>query len=80
MAHNSAGPKLDIVTEYNGQPTGYLADSVETFADAMNAVLSLSDDDYETMAFNARASASDKFSEVTFGRDMMRSLRKSLVH
>ncbi|ORY95334.1 hypothetical protein BCR43DRAFT_492818 [Syncephalastrum racemosum] len=80
VAHNSAGPKLDIVTEYNGQPTGYLADSVETFADAINTVLSLSDNDYEKIAFNARVSACDKFSEVTFGRDMMRSLRRSLVH
>ena len=79
VAHNSAGPKLDIVTEYDGRATGYLADSVESFADSLNEALSLPEDAREKMASNARAAASDKFSEVAFSREMMRSLRKCLT-
>lgn len=78
VAHNSGGPKLDIVTDYAGKQTGYLANTVETFADAMNAALSLSGQEYEQMASNARAAASDKFSEVAFSHLTLRSLRKCL--
>lgn len=78
VAHNSGGPKLDIVTEYGGNQTGYLADTVESFADALNAALSLSEQEYCAMASNARAAASDKFSEVAFSHETLRSLRKCL--
>ncbi|KAL1934894.1 hypothetical protein VTP01DRAFT_7076 [Rhizomucor pusillus] len=78
VAHNSGGPKLDIVTEYGGNQTGYLADTVESFADALNAALSLSEQEYCVMASNARAAASDKFSEVAFSHETLRSLRKCL--
>ncbi|RCH83696.1 asparagine-linked glycosylation protein [Rhizopus stolonifer] len=76
VAHNSGGPKLDIVTEYDGQPTGYLADSPDTFADCLNAALETHDD---AMAANARASACDKFSEETFSSDLLCCLRPCLT-
>ncbi|OAD67672.1 glycosyltransferase family 4 protein [Phycomyces blakesleeanus NRRL 1555(-)] len=76
VAHNSAGPKLDIVTDYAGKQTGYLADSVDGFASSLHAALSLSLEEYEAMASNARASASDRFSEVAFSSKFLRSLRR----
>lgn len=79
VAHKSAGPKLDIVTEYDGKRTGYLANTVDTFADCLHEALSLSDQEYKAMASNARASASDKFTEVAFNRDLMRPLRRYLT-
>ncbi|KAG2225030.1 hypothetical protein INT45_003230 [Circinella minor] len=79
VAHNSAGPKRDIVTEYDGRPTGFLADSVDSFADCLDKALSLSKQDTIKMASNARAAASDRFSEVAFSRELMRSLRKWLT-
>ncbi|KAK9989570.1 hypothetical protein SO802_029809 [Lithocarpus litseifolius] len=35
IAHNSAGPKMDIVLEEDGLQTGFLACSVEEYADAI---------------------------------------------
>ncbi|KAI7888817.1 uncharacterized protein EV154DRAFT_425060 [Mucor mucedo] len=79
VAHQSGGPKLDIVTEYDGKPTGFLADSVDTFADALYTALSLSEEEYEQIASNARASASDKFSEEAFSSDLLCALRPCLT-
>ncbi|KAI9316813.1 hypothetical protein BX666DRAFT_2019318 [Dichotomocladium elegans] len=79
VAHRSGGPKMDIVTDYDGKPTGYLADTIDGFAESLHEALSLSETEYERMASNARASASDKFSEVAFSRELMRSLRTCLT-
>ncbi|KAI8969154.1 hypothetical protein BDF20DRAFT_147370 [Mycotypha africana] len=79
VAHKSGGPKLDIVTEYDEKPTGYLADSADTFAECLNDALSLNEKDYEEMASNARASASDRFSEESFSSDLLRCLRPILT-
>lgn len=79
VAHKSGGPKLDIVTEYDGKPTGYLADSVDSFADCLHLALSLSEKEYEEMGSNARAAASDKFSEEAFSFDLLCSLRPCLT-
>ncbi|CAO3642300.1 unnamed protein product [Cunninghamella blakesleeana] len=79
VAHKSAGPKMDIVIEYDGKPTGFLADDVESFADCLHTALSLSEQEYKVIAANARASASDRFSELAFGIEMLRPLRKCLT-
>ncbi|KAI9303766.1 hypothetical protein BJ944DRAFT_164866 [Cunninghamella echinulata] len=79
VAHKSAGPKMDIVTEYDGKQTGFLADDVESFADSLHTALSLSEEEYKLMASNARASASDRFSELAFGIELLRPLRKCLT-
>ncbi|POR37994.1 Alpha-1,2-mannosyltransferase alg11 [Tolypocladium paradoxum] len=41
VVHNSGGPKLDIVTEVDGEPTGYHATSSEEFAAGYEKALSL---------------------------------------
>ncbi|KAI8097480.1 GDP-Man:Man(3)GlcNAc(2)-PP-Dol alpha-1,2-mannosyltransferase 1 [Halteromyces radiatus] len=79
VAHKSAGPKMDIVVDYDGKPTGFLADSVESFADSLHAALSLTDEEYITMATSARASSSDRFSELSFSIELLRSLRRCLT-
>ncbi len=79
VAHNSAGPRFDIVTEYDGKPTGFLADTVDGFADCLNSALSLSGKEYEEMATNARSSASDKFSEEAFSSNLLCALRPCLT-
>jgi hypothetical protein len=35
VAHDSAGPKMDIVTPFHGESTGFLAESSEQFADRL---------------------------------------------
>ncbi|KAF7729975.1 asparagine-linked glycosylation protein [Apophysomyces ossiformis] len=79
VAHDSAGPKLDIVTNHNEGRTGYLANSVETFADNLHTALSLSEKEYEAMALRARATAAEKFSEKAFSISLLRRLRKYLM-
>ncbi|CEP17391.1 hypothetical protein [Parasitella parasitica] len=78
VAHKSGGPKLDIVVEYDGRQTGFLADTEDTFADCLNSALSFTEAEYEKIAANARASASDRFSEDSFSSDLLRCLRPSL--
>ncbi|KAI9253172.1 hypothetical protein BY458DRAFT_535891 [Sporodiniella umbellata] len=79
VAHKSGGPLLDIVTEYDGKQTGYLANTADTFADSLHEALSLSEDAYVEMASSARASASDKFSEDSFSSDLLCALRPCIT-
>lgn len=65
VVHDSAGPKLDIVTPFDGEATGFHATDVETFALAFKAALSLSENDCLAMRRRAQAS-SQKFSEEVF--------------
>ena len=42
VAHNSGGPKMDIVKEHNGQRTGFLASTEEEYASELYQMFSLS--------------------------------------
>uniref|UniRef100_A0A3P8TQI0 GDP-Man:Man(3)GlcNAc(2)-PP-Dol alpha-1,2-mannosyltransferase n=1 Tax=Amphiprion percula TaxID=161767 RepID=A0A3P8TQI0_AMPPE len=42
LAHKSGGPKLDIVVPHEGRQTGFLADSEDSYAAAMESILALS--------------------------------------
>lgn len=65
LAHDSGGPKLDIVVDYNGSKTGYLADSAQSYADAMDAIFKLSEEEQVDIKLNARESVT-RFSEQQF--------------
>ncbi|XP_067889515.1 GDP-Man:Man(3)GlcNAc(2)-PP-Dol alpha-1,2-mannosyltransferase [Heterodontus francisci] len=65
LAHNSGGPKLDIVVPHDGGETGFLADSEESYADAVNTILSLSPEKRLEIRKNARQSVS-RFSDQEF--------------
>ncbi|CAG8481617.1 220_t:CDS:10 [Racocetra persica] len=66
VAHNSGGPKMDIVISYNGQKTGFLANDPETFATELFNVFSLPDDEFKNIQINAREHAIIHFSEHVF--------------
>eukprot|EP00053_Salpingoeca_punica_P010768 m.96377 g.96377 ORF g.96377 m.96377 type:complete len:474 (-) comp15485_c0_seq1:41-1462(-) len=68
IAHNSAGPKMDIVVDYKGQKTGLLANTEETYAAAMHKVLSMTESERSAIQAAARASVQERFSEEEFGR------------
>ncbi|XP_053312297.1 GDP-Man:Man(3)GlcNAc(2)-PP-Dol alpha-1,2-mannosyltransferase [Spea bombifrons] len=65
LAHNSGGPKMDIVIPYEGQKTGFLADSEDGYASAMDHILSLSPEERLAIRQNARLSVS-RFSDHEF--------------
>ena len=65
VVHDSAGPRLDIVTPLDGKPTGYHATDIATFAEAFRTALSMDSESDLAMRRRARMS-SDWFSEAGF--------------
>ncbi|XP_064608986.1 GDP-Man:Man(3)GlcNAc(2)-PP-Dol alpha-1,2-mannosyltransferase-like isoform X2 [Liolophura sinensis] len=65
LAHNSGGPKLDIVVDYEGSKTGFLADDVESYAAAMETIFKLTPTQRMDIINNARQSVT-RFSEEQF--------------
>ncbi|KPM39147.1 GDP-Man:Man(3)GlcNAc(2)-PP-Dol alpha-1,2-mannosyltransferase [Neonectria ditissima] len=65
VVHNSGGPKLDIVVQVNGEPTGFHATTPEEFADGYEKALSLPN----PLAVRKRARESAKrFTEEEFAK------------
>ncbi|XP_064636019.1 GDP-Man:Man(3)GlcNAc(2)-PP-Dol alpha-1,2-mannosyltransferase-like isoform X2 [Lineus longissimus] len=65
LAHNSGGPKLDIVTEYHGKKTGFLASDEESYAKAMKTIFDMSEAERLEIRSNARESVK-RFSDDDF--------------
>ncbi|KAI9158661.1 GDP-Man:Man(3)GlcNAc(2)-PP-Dol alpha-1,2-mannosyltransferase [Paramyrothecium foliicola] len=73
VVHNSGGPKLDIVVEVDGQPTGFHATSPQEFAEGFEKALSLPD----TLAVRKRARQSAKrFTEEVFATKWLEETEK----
>lgn len=79
IAHNSAGPKMDIVLEEDGQQTGFLARSVDEYADAILNVFQMPEAERLKMASAARRRAT-RFSEQRFHEDFKAAIRPILNH
>lgn len=65
VAHKSGGPKLDIVVPYQGGQTGFLADSEDGYAAAMENILALAPSARLEIRRNARRSV-ERFSDQEF--------------
>ncbi|XP_062258218.1 GDP-Man:Man(3)GlcNAc(2)-PP-Dol alpha-1,2-mannosyltransferase-like isoform X2 [Platichthys flesus] len=65
LAHKSGGPELDIVVPYEGGQTGFLADSEDSYAAAMETILALAPADKLEIRRNARRSV-ERFSNREF--------------
>ncbi|OAY80011.1 GDP-Man:Man(3)GlcNAc(2)-PP-Dol alpha-1,2-mannosyltransferase [Ananas comosus] len=74
IAHNSAGPRMDIILEEDGHQTGFLASSKEEYCDAILKVLSMSEEERLQMAAAARKCA-QRFSEQRFYEDFTAAIR-----
>ncbi|XP_067841973.1 GDP-Man:Man(3)GlcNAc(2)-PP-Dol alpha-1,2-mannosyltransferase [Heptranchias perlo] len=79
LAHNSGGPKLDIVVPHDGGETGFLADSEESYADAVNTILSLSPEKRLEIRKNARQSVS-RFSDQEFETSFISAVELLFKH
>ncbi|KAF6170392.1 hypothetical protein GIB67_014322 [Kingdonia uniflora] len=77
-AHNSAGPKLDIVLEEDGKRTGFLASDVEEYADAILELLRMPETERFEMAAAGRKRAG-RFSEQRFFQDFKTAVRPILA-
>ncbi|XP_060237431.1 GDP-Man:Man(3)GlcNAc(2)-PP-Dol alpha-1,2-mannosyltransferase isoform X2 [Meriones unguiculatus] len=78
LAHDSGGPKLDIVIPHEGQITGFLAESEEGYAETMAHILSLSAEKRLQIRRNARASVS-RFSDQEFEVAFLSSMEMLLT-
>lgn len=65
VAHGSGGPQSDIVVPHQGQKTGYLATSVEAYAERLYQALTMDSKEAIRIRQAAQASAS-RFSDEVF--------------
>lgn len=77
IAHNSAGPKMDIVLDEDGQKTGFLATNVDEFGDAVYVVMTMPEAERLNIAAAARKRAS-RFSEERFYDDFKAAMHDLL--
>mmetsp|Transcript_18933 Transcript_18933/g.32439 ORF Transcript_18933/g.32439 Transcript_18933/m.32439 type:complete len:108 (-) Transcript_18933:138-461(-) len=85
IAHNSGGPRADIVQQArrdNGDATttrtGFLASTAKEYAEALHEALSLSKDDAMGIRERARRSA-NQFSDEMFSKRLRTALLESNV-
>ncbi|KAJ3958669.1 asparagine-linked glycosylation protein [Colletotrichum tropicale] len=73
VVHDSGGPKLDIVVEVDGQPTGFHATNVKEFAEGYEKALSIKN----TLPIRLRARQSAKrFTETEFDKKWIAQIEK----
>lgn len=70
LAHDSGGPKLDIVIPYEDKPTGFLADSEVSFANSMANIFRLGTQKRLEICQNARKAA-ERFSDDNFKKNFL---------
>ena len=76
VAHDSGGPKSDIVVPHNCQRTGFLASTVDEYVSAIYEALSMTDDDADKIRAAARSS-SRRFTDAVFADAIEISLREA---
>jgi alpha-1,2-mannosyltransferase len=75
VVHNSGGPKLDIVVPYEGEPTGYHAETAEEFAKAYHAVMQMGPEERHAMRARGRKVAK-RFTEEVFAQKWIEEVDK----
>lgn len=73
VVHDSGGPKLDIVVDWEQCQTGYLASNPESFVSSLQHVMNLDPHDYKQMAQAARSSVQAKFSVEMFENSFLQA-------
>ncbi|ORY03934.1 hypothetical protein BCR34DRAFT_573079 [Clohesyomyces aquaticus] len=73
VVNDSGGPKLDIVTEVDGKPTGFHASTAQEYAEGFRKALGLKSDEMLKWRQRARRSA-DRFTERGFAGRWVRNM------
>ncbi|KAM1054103.1 hypothetical protein ACFX13_001553 [Malus domestica] len=79
IAHNSAGPKMDIVLAEDGLQTGFLARTVDEYAVAILNVIKMPESERLKMASAARKRGG-RYSEQRFYEDFKAAISPVLTH
>ena len=72
VAHNSAGPKMDIVVPHRGEKTGFLAGNEEEFAECLYTIYKMPVKQRNSIRAAAREHVR-KFSQEQFDVDFMQA-------
>ncbi|KAI9029386.1 asparagine-linked glycosylation protein 11 [Hyaloraphidium curvatum] len=78
LAHDSGGPKTDIVVPFQGNRTGFLASSVDAYSESLHQILQLSDAEAGAIRRNARAHVLNSFSAAAFGSQFTACITRKL--
>lgn len=70
LAHDSGGPKMDIVTEFDGRPTGFLARDANDFSISMEKILMMTPEKRLEIRQNARNST-QRFTDDIFEQNFL---------
>lgn len=70
LAHNSGGPKMDIVIGHGNESTGFLARTAEEYAASIEEIFSMSQEQRLVVTKSARK-ACERFSETQFETDFL---------
>ena len=70
LAHNSAGPKMDIVVPLKGERTGFLAETEEEYSVCLNAIYTMNAEKRAAIRKAAREHVK-KFSQEQFNIEFL---------
>lgn len=77
VAHKSGGPMMDIIVDYQGEQTGYLASDEESYAQCIEEILHLSNKERTKLRTNAREWVR-RFSANEFEASFLQSIQQLL--
>jgi len=66
LAHDSAGPRMDIVTPLDAESTGFLATDEDSYAKSLAQIFRMTSAERRALTARAREAVSDRFSEQAF--------------
>ena len=73
VAHDSGGPKMDIMKDWKGQLTGFLADSIDTYVESLSQIYMLSSEERQEVIKAAQTSVNHRFSVASFHANFLRA-------
>lgn len=76
VAHDSGGPQQDIVVDWQGKPTGYLASTEEQFVSRLLGLVHMTPREREQLAATGREAVRTKFSIDVFESSFLRATEK----
>jgi alpha-1,2-mannosyltransferase len=75
LAHNSAGPKMDIVCPVRGEKSGFLAETEEQYAETLYSIYKMTPQKRTAIREAAREQVK-KFSQEKFNEDFLDTFRE----
>ena len=78
LAHNSGGPKEDIIVPYRGEKTGFLAETIEQYYENLMLIYNLSSKQRDKIRNSAREHVK-KFSQNNFNDSFLYSFKKDCL-